>query len=193
MDILLVAIPGGNEGDYLAYLSLFLGTFVQEGLAIAAGAALIVEQNLSPLLVGASLITGMVAGDLAIYGLGVLARRHQWIGRFAGDTRVAEATRWLHRNVIGMFVLSRMVPGILFPTFLAYGLSRLSFLRFAVLSMISAGLYGTLWLIALVEFGQAAIPSLGHWTWIGVAVAAIVSISVATQLATRQLRASLRS
>jgi membrane protein DedA with SNARE-associated domain len=194
LDILLAVISGGSEGSvYLAYVSLFLGTFVQEGLAIAAGAALIVEQGLPPLLVATSLIVGMVTGDLVIYGLGVLARRHQWVRRLAGDMRIAEATEWLHCNLIGMVVLSRVVPGVLFPTFLAYGLSGLPFLRFAALSMISAGLYGALWLSVLVTFGQAAIPALGRWTWVGIAVAAILSITLATRLATRQLRASLRS
>jgi membrane protein DedA with SNARE-associated domain len=92
-----------------------------------------------------------------------------------------------------MFVLSRMVPGILFPTFIACGLTSLSFSRFASLSIITSAAYAVLWLTILVTFGHAAGPSLGHWTWSGVAAAAILSIMLTTRFATRQLRASLRS
>jgi membrane protein DedA with SNARE-associated domain len=188
---LLSAEPSSNE--LLAYAGLFIGTFVQEGLAIAAGAALIVEHNLSPVWVAVSLISGMVLGDLLIFGLGAFARDYLWAQRLAGHRVVAETTAWLHRNVISMVALSRVVPGILFPTFIAYGWSGLPFARFALLSLISTSAYATLCLVALSEFGEAAIPHVGHWAWVGVAVTMLASIMLTTHLATRQLRASLRS
>jgi membrane protein DedA with SNARE-associated domain len=180
------------NSEFLACVALFLGTFVQEGIAIAAGAALIVEHGLSPTSVAAALITGMVSGDLAIYSLGALARHHRWARRLSGHQAVAETATWLHRNLIGMVMLSRVVPGILFPTFIACGWTRVSFPRFACLSVTSAALYAMLWLTALTKFGEVAIPTFGHWAWTGAAVATLALMTIVTRLATRQLRASLR-
>ena len=179
-------------GDGAIYLGLFLATFVQEGLAIAAGAALIIERGSPPLLVFAALWAGMIAGDLTIFGIGALARHHPWARRIATDRRVMGATNWLHRNLLTMIALSRVVPGILFPTFITYGWSGLPLTRFAPLAIASAGIYASLLLTVFATFGENVVPWLGHWTWAVVAAAVFMLIVFALRTAARHLRASLQ-
>lgn len=172
--------------DVLAYLALFFGTFVQEGAAIAGGALLIVERGLPPLIVGTCLFAGMVVGDLGIYGMGNAARRLRWASRWRERAQGTEA--WLRRNLIAMIVLSRVVPGVLFPTFFACGWSGMRLAHFAPLAIVSAAIYTTLLLTLFAVFGKAMAPIVGHWTWIGFALLFVAAISLASQPLVSRLR-----
>ena len=72
----------------------------------------------------------MLASDIAIFGIGVGARRVPWLQRFTRDPRLGPLGTKLQDNFLGLMILSRFVPGLLFPTLVACGWTGVSFRRF---------------------------------------------------------------
>ncbi len=158
----------------LACLALFGGTFVQEGVALGAGAILIIRGDVSPILTGLSLFTGFVCGDCCIYGLGALARQSTWAkGLIAGvDLKAAEA--WLNKHLFITIAMSHLVPWLLFPTFVALGWSGVPFKRFAPMSAFFSALYIPAALLVLTAAGGAVWPYLSDKIWILWLVAGVI-------------------
>ena len=71
------------------FLSLLVLPAAHEDLAIVLGGYLVVNRLMPVGIVVATIYFGMVASDLALYGIGVGARRLPWLGRFAVNKRVA--------------------------------------------------------------------------------------------------------
>ena len=64
-----------------------------------------------------------------------------------------------------MVALSRVVPGLLFPAFIACGLYRVPFRRLAAATMAAAALYAPAMLALAILLGQAAVERFGAWAW----------------------------
>src|SRR5262245_15187814 len=101
-------------------LGLFGGTFLHEGVALAVGAALIVNGHLSATLVGLMLFAGIVSGDCAIYGLGAMARRSAWAQRRIAHPRLNDRQLWQSKSALLAVPVCHLVPWLLFPTFVAF-------------------------------------------------------------------------
>lgn len=145
--------------------SLLVLPFAHEDLAIILGAYLVVNNLMSATVVGLALFGGIVASDLALYGIGYAARYVPWLNRFAVDSRVLRFGDALKRNVFGLVALCRVVPGIVFVAFIACGWSRVSFVRFALASIAVSAIYLPLMLYLVIMFGDALDESLGIWAW----------------------------
>jgi membrane protein DedA with SNARE-associated domain len=165
----------------LIYLSLFVTTFLHEGAAIAAAAVLLVQEQASPLLACAVLVAGIIAGDVAIYGLGALARRSAWLRRRLRVERAAPP--WFDRNLLPIVAVCRVVPGVLFPTFLSYGWCGVPLRRFAFATTAVTALYVPVALFALVQFGLGLRALVQHWPWL----ALIVVVTASTAFAARRV------
>lgn len=144
---------------------LFSMTIFHEGTAIVAATFARVHFGLPMGLAFLSVYLGTIAGDLAIYGLGRLARYSPWLRARCIGPRVENAKVWLEIHLIRMIVLCRVTPGLLFPTFLAYGWFRLAFPRFALLSVVSVSLYTPLAMAAVSLLGQSLMQHFGQWVW----------------------------
>ncbi|MDO8877507.1 MAG: hypothetical protein Q8M24_16465 [Pseudolabrys sp.] len=158
--ILTVDLPGVTK-----ITSLLVLPFAHEDLAIILGGYLIVNESMSITLVVLSIYGGIVASDFALYGLGAAARTVPWLSRFAVDSRVRRFGDTLHRNVFGLVALCRVVPGIVFVTFVACGWARVSLLRFTAASLIVSALYLPLMLYLVITFGDALDDRVGIWAW----------------------------
>jgi membrane protein DedA with SNARE-associated domain len=158
-------------GSWLAECAaLFLVPFLHEDVAIIGGALLIVGHRLPVGLVLLSLYAGMVVSDFALYGLGGAARRNRLARRLLISPRVRRLGLWLGRHMTPLVLVARLVPGMMFPTYVACGWFGLSLRRFAVASMAMAAGYLPVMLSVYILFGQAAITRIGSWVWLALLI-----------------------
>jgi membrane protein DedA with SNARE-associated domain len=145
--------------------SLMVLPFAHEDLAIILGGYIIANHLMPTSLVVASIYGGIVASDFALYGIGAAARYVPWLSRYTVDGRVRRVSDTLKRNVFGLVALCRVVPGIVFVAFVACGWARVSFVRFAVASLLVSALYLPLMLYLVIMFGDALDDRIGLWAW----------------------------
>ncbi len=172
----------------LLYVSLFFTTFVHEGTAIATGALLVVQDHSSPILTAIFLIAGIVTGDLSIYGLGVLARRSDWLQRRLGFTATVDAPAWLGAHLLPTVATCRVVPGMLWPAFLSYGWCGVPLRRFAATTVLVTGLYVPLVLTIFVQFGKYLVPYVPHAPWLVLGIVITAVTVFAARFAWQHLR-----
>ena len=114
---------------------------------------------------GAEFYGGIVASDFALYAIGAGARHLPWLSRYAVDDRVRRFGDKLKRNVFGLVALCRVVPGVVFVSFVACGWARVSLVRFAIASLIISALYLPLMLYLVTKFGDALDDRVGLLAW----------------------------
>jgi membrane protein DedA with SNARE-associated domain len=147
------------------FFSLLVLPFAHEDLAILLGGYMVVHKIMPGALVALCIYGGMVASDLALYGIGAGARRLPWLTRLAVSDRVHAFGEMLKRNLFGWVALCRVVPGAVFVAFVACGWTRMPLARFAVASLVVSALYLPLMLCIVVFFGDALDDRAGFWTW----------------------------
>lgn len=146
-------------------LVLFFLTFLQEDVAIVAAVFSKVEYGLPFWLAFLSVFTGIVTGDLVIYGLGWMAQKSPWLRSRIIGPRIEQVKFWLDDNFVRVAAICRLTPGLLFPTFVAFGWFRMSAKRFLITSIITASLYSFFAMLLVLVLGQAIFAKLGYWTW----------------------------
>jgi membrane protein DedA with SNARE-associated domain len=158
-------------------LFLFLLTFLREDVAIVLGGLLIVEHQIPTGLVAASLLAGIVTGDCILFGLGRLAQRSMRIRRAMLRPGAERLAGWLSRHFVAAMIVARLLPGLIFPVYLACGLVGVPIRRFAPVTVLSAALYlpAMLWLV--IRFGETVLSAVGYWTWIA-ALIALLALSI---------------
>jgi membrane protein DedA with SNARE-associated domain len=152
------------------FVTSFALPFGHEDAAILWGAYVIMEGFASPLVVFSGLYAGIVASDVAVFGLGVGARRVPWLRRCGQDRRVAAIEERLTTNFVGLMVLCRIVPGLLFPAFVACGWSGVGLARFAASSVLLTAVQLPIFLGLSLALGTAAVEIAGAWAWLALAV-----------------------
>jgi membrane protein DedA with SNARE-associated domain len=162
---LLIKLTGLGGSWAAESLALFLIPFVHEDVAIVGAAVLILGRSIPVTLAFVSLYAGIVLSDFAIYGCGVLARRSTRVSRWIAGPRMGNIGDWLGRHIVRVVALSRVVPGLLFPAFIACGLYRVPFRRFAAATMIAAALYAPVMLGLALLLGETAVARFGAWAW----------------------------
>jgi membrane protein DedA with SNARE-associated domain len=183
LDIVLAA-----SGSWLAECgALFLIPFLHEDVAIIGGALMIVSHHLPVGLVLFSIYGGMIVSDFLLYGLGAAARRNGFARRMLITPRVKQLGDWLTRNMTPLVLVARLVPGLMFPTYLACGWFGLSLTRFALASMAMAGLYLPVMLSVYIMFGQAAITRIGSWAWLALLIPLVAAALIRWRLPYRRL------
>jgi hypothetical protein len=78
---------------------------------------------------------------------------------------VEQARVWLDTHLFRLVALCRVMPGLLFPTFVACGWFRIPFWRFALISVVSATVYTPLAMAVAMVLGENVLQRLGHWAW----------------------------
>lgn len=157
-------------------LLVFLATLVHEDSAIVSGAYLMHSHGMTMPVAMTTLMSGVIAGDLAIYGLGTLAARVVPLRRFV-LTRITPSRRdWLDRNLMSTLVACRVAPGLLFPTFLTCGFLSVPFRRFAMGVVGTALIYVPVMLLAVLAIGEDVIEKFGPWGW-GALLLGLIGVS----------------
>lgn len=147
-------------------IGLFFETFLQEDLAIVTGGLLVVKEELPLFYVAISLFTGILTGDVIIYAMGRAARGIPWIRNRLVNRRVENARRNLEKNLVSSIALVRVLPGLLFPTYIACGFTGVSFKQFFITTLAASAIYSTILLTLVIKLGEFVIPTIGYWGWI---------------------------
>jgi len=146
--------------------ALFLIPFVHEDVAILGGSLLVIEHRLPVLLALSSLFAGMVASDLALYGLGVLAVRNRFIRDRLASPAIDRLGHWLGGHLPAVMTLARLIPGLMFPVYLTCGAYRVRLVTFATITTVTAAIYLVVVFGVLSAFGTAVLSRIGYWSWI---------------------------
>ncbi len=160
-----VHFAGLDLASLMRLVSLVALPFAHEDLAIVLGAYIVVNDMMPVGLVVASIYSGIVVSDFALYGIGAGARRLPWLQRHAVDDRVRGFGDVLKRNLFALVALCRIVPGFVFVAFVACGWARVSLARFTAASLMVSAVYLAVMLYLVATFGDALDDHLGLWTW----------------------------
>ncbi len=158
------ALPAIDLSWLAKFASLLILPFAHEDLAVVTGAYIVVNGLMPIGLVVVTIYVGMVASDFALYGLGVGARRLPWLSGCANE-RVRRFSNALRRNIFGLVVLCRVVPGVVFVALVACGWTKVPLLRFTAASLLVSALYLPLILYLTITLGDALDDHIGLWAW----------------------------
>ena len=158
-------------------LAIFLATFIIEDVATASAALLAAEGVVSPSLALSALFAGIFLGDLALFGLGHLARSSQRAQALIGTERLDRGRDWLQKRYITALVAARFIPGMRLPTFAASGFLQLSFRTFLLVTLLAAFVWTTAAFTLVFMFGIAAANALGPWRWAAAALLVLVALA----------------
>lgn len=181
----------------LAALLIILGTFILEdptalavGLAIAAG-------KLRPEVGLPALFAGILLGDLGLYGIGWMIRqgllKRKFAARWVPLEKLDALGVWLGANAVKAVAVSRFVPGMRLPTYVAAGACGSGAWRFLLAAMAAVAVWVPLVLAAAWVLGDAARDWLARgWPFFVAALAALwLMLALARRLARRQERRKL--
>jgi membrane protein DedA with SNARE-associated domain len=149
----------------IIYLSLFLFTFVLEDVATVSAALLSSYGHIMPEFAYIALLTGIILGDLGLYGLGYGASHMKWAKRLLERKGVKLANQWLDRREIIAVIGARFVPGARLPTYTAMGFFKLSFTKFMVTVFFASVLWTLLLFTAVCAIGEIFVDQLDIYRW----------------------------
>lgn len=170
----------------LQALAAALGTLVLEDPTTLGSGLLVADGRMAFVTALLGLSAGIALGDLGLFGIGrALGPRLSGRGPLTPG-RLARAGRWFERNLVTAVVLSRFVPGMRLPTYVAAGVAGAPLWRFAAVAAAASVVWTALLLTATVQFGRAVMPLLGELRWpaAGLAVLGVVG---AQRVAARRL------
>jgi membrane protein DedA with SNARE-associated domain len=158
-------LPSDRSVLYIA-LVLFVTPLLHEDVAIIAAALLVAQHRLSLQLAFASIFAGMVVRDVLLYGLGAAARHNALARYYLISPRIQLLSAWLRGKILWIVFVGRVVPGLMFPSYIAIGWFGLPFRRyFIATTILSVGYLPSVFAIAYI-LGSAALSHVGNWAWL---------------------------
>lgn len=163
----LLALAG--QAAWFQASAIIIGTFILEDAATVA-AAMQVEDGVLPMgLALASLYTGIVLGDLGLYGLGRLSARIPWIARHLPPHRQQIIRAWISGRIFKVVFVSRFLPGLRLPTYTTCGFVGADLRQFTLAAIVATGIWTTLLFATSLKVGHFLMEHLGVWRWAGAA------------------------
>lgn len=139
------------------FFVFFFGTFVSEdGACILAGTA-VASGRVSFVLAASACFLGIFTGDVLLFGIGRLlgprALENRIVRRFVSESAASRASSWLGNNAAAAVLMSRFIPGLRLPTYLAAGALKTDFTRFAAWFLIASFVWTPI-LVGSTAFSQ---------------------------------------
>jgi membrane protein DedA with SNARE-associated domain len=163
----------GSTPEMLA-LSILVSTFFLEDAAIGYAAFLAATGMIAPPVAFVVLFLGIYVGDVGLYFLGAVARRHERARRFIGEHRINCARTWLRRRSLVTLIGARVVPGSRLPIYAASGFLHVPFMTFAGTTAATTLAWTAAIFSAIYAFGLHATEIFGDFKY----VAALVVLAV---------------
>jgi len=148
----------------VAFLSLFVGTFLSEDLACITAGLLIQRGDVgaAPAILACTL--GIFVGDIGLWGAGRVFGRAAlaWprIARRLERDRFSDLRSWLERHAAGAIVGSRFVPGTRLPLYVIAGFVKLPGIVFALWALVGALLWTPTLVLLTASLGDAFIARI---------------------------------
>lgn len=159
----------GTMPTLIAYLSVFLGIWVGDGLLYWFAR-----------------------------GLGRPMLERPWADRLFTPLAVARGEQWFAKSGLWLLLSSRFVPGARLPTYLAAGFLRLPFHQFALVTGLAVAAWtgGIFWLAHVL--GSDLIDwlerfNLGGWVLLGLIIAVVLAMRLVLALTQRDFRRRVRA
>lgn len=120
-------------------VSVFLGTFIFEDLALVSSLALMAENKISFLGAFLACFLGISLGDVVLYAIGYAASKFGFENDFKFFKKHSATLSKMKRSqaLTYSIVISRVIPGTRLPTYLAAGFLKYPFLNFLFLTILS--------------------------------------------------------
>jgi membrane protein DedA with SNARE-associated domain len=133
--------PRVSSTDFEHLLILFGAVFLHEDAAVLTAVYYIANDHLSFAQAFGVLFAGMMLGDALIFGIGRQAKRHPKLQRRLIGPRVQRLGGWLNDHLFLATLLCRVLPGTLFPLYVACGWFGVPWRRFLIATGVSAYIY----------------------------------------------------
>src|SRR5437016_11907297 len=135
-----------------------LATFISEDLTCIATGLLVTQGKVSFIPGTVACLLGIFIGDLLLFLAGRFAGRLAL--RFAPQEKIERASSWIAERGLIVVFLSRFAPGLRLPTYLAAGLLRTKFWRFASYFLLAAAVWTPLLVGAAVLLGAPILRTV---------------------------------
>lgn len=175
-DSLFQTLSGISVDPLFLWFSIFFITFVLEEGAAAFAVMLALSDMLSLPLATTAVYFGVLTTDVGLYGLGYFASRFQWASRWIDGPKVKRAGAWMGPRMLPAVIMSRLLPWMLPPTFIACGFLRLPFKRFFWFTSSTGALWTAIVFAALLGFGNILMHHEVSWAW-GLVIVALVAVT----------------
>ncbi len=167
-----------GQSPELQFVLIVLGTFVLEDAASVLAAIAAAEGVISVPLALSALYTGIVLGDIGLYGLGLLSSRIVQLERFVPRPKRLQGREWLEGRVFSVVFVSRFIPGARLPTYTACGFLRADLRQFILAAVVATLIWTSLLFEVSLHVGSLLLPYLGAWRWVGAIGFALVVILI---------------
>lgn len=175
-DSLFQTLSGISVDPLFLWFAIFFITFVLEEGAATIAATLALSDMLSLPLATTAVYCGVVTTDVGLYGLGYFASRFEWASRWIDGPKVKRAGEWMGPRLLPAIIMSRLLPWMLPPTFVACGFLRLPFKQFFWFASSTGLAWTALVFGVLLGVGNILAHHEVSWTSI-VVVVALVAIT----------------
>jgi membrane protein DedA with SNARE-associated domain len=173
-----MALPLGGVPEAAA---LFALTFLSEDAAVPSAAVMVASGVLSWELGFAACFLGIWLGDLWLYGM-ARALGAPFVTRFHIAPAVQRSQAWFEKRGSLVLVVSRFVPGLRLPSYLAAGAMCFSLRTFTIVTGLATAAWVTAIFVGSHFLGVGQVPLIReHAPWIAL-------VAVATALAAMALR-----
>ncbi|NNM31263.1 MAG: hypothetical protein HKO57_17255 [Akkermansiaceae bacterium] len=173
---------------WLLAVAFALATFASEDLACIAAGLLAAKGVVDFPVAVVACAVGIWIGDIGLYALGYLAgqkKRHwRWLDRIVTPARVAKGRRIFDSYGIRWVFVSRFLPGMRLPSYLAAGVIGWSFRKFVFALAVGAWIWTPVLCGLAYSAGRKVLVYLEayqRWVW-PVLIAVLLFIWLATQL-----------
>ncbi len=134
----------------LQLIAIALATLVSEDLTCIAAGVLVARGTLDFLPATLACLSGIFGGDLLLFAAGRFLSPHT-LGRMVSPASLEHASGWFTKRGMMVTFLSRFTPGMRLPAYVAAGLLKADWRRFALWLLLA----GAVWTPLLV--GLAAV------------------------------------
>ncbi len=176
-DSLFQMLSGFSVDPLFLWFSIFFITFVLEEGAAAFAVMLALSDMLSLPLATTAVYFGVITTDVGLYGLGYSASRFKWASRWIDGAKVKRAGAWMGQRLLPAIIMSRLLPWMLPPTFIACGFLRLPFKRFFWFAATTGLVWTAIVFGALLGFVNVLMHHDVSWQS-GLVIVALVALGV---------------
>lgn len=147
---------------------IVLATFFLEDLATTAAALIAAQSDINFLLPLSALFVGIVLGDVGLYAIGKYAFHVRFLSRFKDNKKLKKAGEMLDKNLAFAVFVSRFLPGMRLPTYMAVGAYEISFKKFLLIVIFAVGLWSGGLFYLFYTIGEATKDMMGLLQWVGI-------------------------
>lgn len=165
IDWLTQLITNNADSAFVQGVLVFIGTFILEDPTTVGSGLIVAHGGMAFSTALVALTLGIAGGDMVLYVLGRLFGDRCVGWGMVSPQRFERAQHWMRSNVIPAVLVSRFVPGLRLPTYLAAGVLKAPVLRFMGIVFLAGFVWSFLLLTVTVRIGEAILPALGQLKW----------------------------